>query len=175
MAWNFYGWFNDKNYNNQFTGKTFKSIDEITLYAKYELLDISLNINLNEKEFEESFSKAYDGRTEKLALNVANSCDYINYSIELFKDGKKLRSFASSSLELDLKNAIESGEYRFVVTAKVLGLNLVKTSEISRTIEILRKDYTISQAIEKVYDGDSKLKQNGNELCCCKPKSKRRG
>lgn len=157
------GWFNDKNYNNQFTGKTFKSIDEITLYAKYELLDISLNINLNEKEFEESFSKAYDGRTEKLALNVANSCDYINYSIELFKDGKKLRSFASSSLELDLKNAIESGEYRFVVTAKVLGLNLVKTSEISRTIEILRKDYTISQAIEKVYDGDSKLKQNGND------------
>lgn len=94
---------------------------------------------------------------------LQNSCDYINYSIELFKDGKKLRSFASSSLELDLKNAIESGEYRFVVTAKVLGLNLVKTSEISRTIEILRKDYTISQAIEKVYDGDSKLKQNGND------------
>ena len=157
------GWYKDKNYSNEFIGKEFKSIEELTLFAKYELLELELNVLLNNKNFENAFSKTYNAISELLELNVVNSCDYIFYSIEIFKNGQIFKTLTNSSLQLALKNVEDSGLYKFIISAKIPSLNLAKTKEISRNIEILKKEYTISQEINKVYDSDSKLKQNGND------------
>ena len=155
----FKGW-NNKNVST-YAVSTTEAIGDITLNAVWEMPVVhNLSISLGD-----NISKTYDGNSTTISVREVENTyvlgtDYDKVVYKWYKDDAEITT-ATSSGSIDVKNVLDSGEYRCEYYL-YLGNDHIATAEATISVQISKRDLIVSpnQNYFKTYGDDNPIMDN---------------